>query len=213
MKIYLVRHAESERNRGKEHDKLSDTGIEQAKRLGLFLKDKHIDQVYCSTMTRTKETLKFALENFKISTNKIKYVNDIVEQDQGIFMNKPSKEYYYHIMKLKDEGVDLSNYKVGETGESFLDVEKRAQRFIDYLKENYQNKDHILLVSHGMFLRLFVLRLLKLPIEEMKYFGIHNASLSTFELDKNFNVKDFEIDDYKHLLKYSSYDREVVEKV
>ena len=32
-------------------------------------------------------------------------------------------------------------------------------------------------------------------------------------LDKNFNVKDFEINNFKHLLKYSSYKRENVEKV
>ena len=65
MKLYLVRHAQSLRNLGKEHDKLSETGIEQAKRLGLFLKDKHIDYVYCSQYERAKETLNQILLNLK----------------------------------------------------------------------------------------------------------------------------------------------------
>lgn len=211
MKLYLVRHAQSERNQGREHDKLSDVGIEQAKRLGLFLKDKHIDYVYCSSLIRAKETfnhIRSSLKNIKETF----YTDEIREHDQGVFHNLPAKEWYYHLIKLKEKDVDLLNYRP-EGGETLLETEKRAQKFIDLLKQKHKQKEHILIVSHGMFLRLFILRLMKLPIEEIKYFDIHNASLSEFELDKNFNVKDFEIDDYKHLLEYSSYKREKVEKI
>ncbi len=210
MKIYLVRHAQSLRNEGKEHDKLSEVGTEQAKRLGLFLKDKHIDYVYCSEYERTKETLKNILINLKIEKDRIRFTKQVNEQDQGSFKNKAEREYFFHIMELKDKGVDLLNYKVDGTGESHLDVVKRAQAFIEFLKQNHKEKDHILIVSHGMFLRFFVTNLLKLPAAEGRYFTINNASLSEFELDKNFNVKDFEIDDYKHLLMFSSYKREKV---
>ncbi len=211
MKLYLVRHAESERNRGKEYDKLSETGIEQAKRLGLFLKDKHIDYVFCSNLTRATETLSYILPSLK-NVKETKYTNGVNEHFLGIFDKLPGREWHYHLMELKDKGADILNYRP-EGGETLLEVEKRAQNFIDILRKNHKSQGHILIVSHGMFLRLFILRLLKLPIEEAKYFSIHNASLSEFELDKNFNVIDFEIDDFKHLLKYSSYKRETIEKV
>ena len=207
MKLYLVRHAQSLRNEGKEHDKLSETGIEQSKRLGLFLKDKHIDYIYCSEYGRTKETLNNILKYIKIKKQNIKIKGTINEQEQGVFKEKAEKEYFFHILELKDKGVDLYNYKPGGTGESFFDVEKRAQEFLDFLKKNHKENDHVLMISHGMFLRFFILRLLKLPNSEGRYFTIHNASLSDFELDKDFNVIDFEIDEFKHLLKYSSYKR------
>lgn len=213
MKLYLVRHAQSLRNEGKEHDRLSETGIEQAKRLGLFLKDNHIDYIYCSKYERAKETLKNILLNLKIKKENITFTEKINEHDVGIYKEKTEREYFYHIIDLKDKGVDLLNYKVEEKAESYLNVEKRAQEFLEFLKKKHKVNDHILIVSHGMFLRLFILRLLKLSIIEMKYFNIHNASLSEFELDEDFNVKDFEIDDYKHLLKFSSYEREKVEKI
>lgn len=211
MKIYLVRHAQSERNQGKEHDKLSEIGIEQAKRLGLFLKDRHIDYVYCSKLIRAKETLSYILPSLKNVKETI-YTEKINEHDQGIFNQKSGKEWFYHLTELKEKGVDLLNYRP-EGGETLLELEKRAQKFINYLKKKHNTEDHILIVSHGMFLRLLVLRLLKYQIEEIKYFDIHNASLSEFELDKNFNVKDFKINDFKHLLEYSSYKRETVEKL
>ena len=211
MKLYLVRHAQSLRNLGKEHDKLSETGIEQAKRLGLFLKDKHIDYVYCSQYERAKETLNQILLNLK-NVKKTIYTEEINEHNQGIFDKMPGKEWHYHLADLREKGVDLLNYRP-EGGETLLELEKRTQNFLDFLKKKHNKEEHILIVSHGMFLRLFILRPLRFSIEEAKYFDIHNASLSEFELDKNFNVKDFEINNFKHLLKYSSYKRENVEKV
>jgi|SRR3989344_73948 len=210
MKLYLVRHAQSERNQGKEHDKLSETGIEQAKRLGLFLKNKHIDYIYCSEKERAKETLDFIFNYIKKVPTV--YTKGINERDQGIFEGKSQKEYFFHEIELKSKGVDLLTH-VPDGGESYLEVEKRAQTFLELIKNKHKFNDHILLVSHSAFLGMFVLRLMKLNIKEFQYFAIHNASLSTFELDEDFNVKDFEIDDFKHLLKYSSYERKKVERV
>ena len=45
--------------------------------------------------------------------------------------------------------------------------------------------------------------------------GVQTCALpifSSFEIDKNGKVGKFEIDDYKHLIKYSSYRREKYEK-
>ena len=209
MKIYLVRHAQSLRNVGQEHDKLSETGIEQAKRLGLFLKNKHIDHIYCSKKGRTKETLEYIKEYIQAPTT---FTKKIQEQDTGVFEEKSDKEFFYHMMSLKLKGKEYAEYRP-DNGENLFDVEKRAQIFLNMIKEKHNHKDHILIVSHSTFLRLFILRLLKLHLKEIQYFSIHNASISEFELDEKFNVKDFEIDEFKHLLKYSSYERETIEKI
>jgi|SRR3989344_1933369 len=210
MKLYLVRHAQSLRNVGLEHDQLSETGIEQAKRLGLFLKEKHIDYIYCSKKGRTKETLEHIQKYIKAP---VTFTEQIQEQHTGTFENKSDKEFFYHMMSLKLKGKEYAEYKPDGNGENLFEVEKRAEEFLNLIKEKHNYKEHILIVSHSTFLRLLILRILKLHLKEMQYFSIYNASLSTFELDNKFNVKDFEIDDFKHLLKYSSYKREVVDKI
>ena len=210
MKLYLIRHAQSLRNVGQEHDRLSETGIEQAKRLGLFLKDNHIDYIYCSQKGRTKETLSYINKYIKAPTT---FTEKIQEQNTGIFEEKSDKEFFYHMMALKLKVKEYAEYKPEGNGENLFEVEKRAQEFLNIIKEKHKFNDHILIVSHATFLKFLIIRLLKLHIKEAQYFNIHNASLSTFELDKKFNVKEYLVDDYIHLLKYSSYPRETVEKI
>ena len=212
MKIYLVRHGESEKNAGESGlgDNLTKIGIEQAKRLGLFLKNKHIDHAYCSHLSRAKETLKNIMEFMK--NVPVTYTKEVSEIHTGVYEDKTQRELEDFRRESLKKGMHFAEIKP-DMGESLLDLEKRAQNFLESVKNNHKNKDHILIVSHSGYIRVLTLRLLKLPLKEIIYFKIHNASLSTFELDKNFNVKDFEIDDFKHLLKYSSYKREVVDTI
>ncbi|MBI2671483.1 histidine phosphatase family protein [Candidatus Woesearchaeota archaeon] len=209
MKLYLVRHGQSEGNEGGIGDKLTEIGIEQAKRLGLFLKDKHIDYIYCSKLGRAKETLDYVNKFFQVP---VEYSTELNEMYKGIYEGKLQREHEDFIREQLSLGKDIKEIKP-EGGESWLDVEKRAQKLIVKLKSKHSINNHVLIVSHSGFLRMFIIRLMKLNIHEARYFRIHNASLSTFELDKNFNVLDYEIDDFKHLLKYSSYKRESVERV
>jgi len=209
MKLYLVRHGQSEGNEGGIGDKLTEIGIEQAKRLGLFLKDKHIDYIYCSLLGRAKETLNYINRFFQVP---VEYSAELNEMFKGIYEGKTQREHEDFVREQLSLGKTITEIKP-EGGESWLDVENRAQKLINKIKSKEGINDHVLIVSHSGFLRMFIIRLMKLNINEAKYFRIHNASLSTFELDENLNVKDFEIDDFKHLLKYSSYEREKVERV
>jgi broad specificity phosphatase PhoE len=207
MKLYLVRHAQSESNTGIHTGNetiLSKTGIEQAKRLGMFFKTKKIDKIYCSKMIRAMDTLNEILPY--IQKIPVKYTTKINERSKGIYQNDP---------KGFDEAVKKSGLREflfrPPKGENLPDMEKRAQQFLDYLKKNYST-ENILVVAHGYFLRVLIGRIFQLHIKEIQYFELHNAGVSSFKIDKNGKVGKFEIDDYKHLIKYSSYKREKYEK-
>jgi broad specificity phosphatase PhoE len=202
MKLYLVRHAQSESNveihTGNE-TVLTKTGIEQAKRLGLYFKSKHIDKIYCSKMIRAMDTLKEITPY--LPKVPVTYTKKINERYKGILEHKPEK----FKEAVKKSGTTSEMFRPPK-GENLVDLEIRAQKFIEYLKKNY-SKEHILVVSHGHFLRVLINRLFKLHIKEIQYYGLQNAGVSSFDINKVGKIGKFKIDDYKHLLMYSSYER------
>ncbi len=206
MKIYLIRHGQSAANRGictGKETVLTTIGIEQSKRTGLYFKKKNINRIYCSKMIRAIDTLKEIktyLPNISIT-----YTKKINERSRGIYNEKP-KEYE---KALKACGKPSHKFRPPK-GENLFDLEKRAKKFLEYLKKKHP-KDNVLVVAHGLFLRFLILRIFKLHMKEGQYFELHNAGLSTFIFDEDLKLTKFEIDDYKHLIKYSSYSREIKE--
>ena len=204
MKLYLVRHAQSESNIGIYTGKstnivLTKTGIEQAKRLGMFFRKKHIDIIYCSKMIRAIDTLKeikLYLKNVPII-----YTKKINERHKGIYDNKP-KQFKKAVEK---SGLNEFEFRPPK-GENLSDIEKRAKNFLDFLKRKH-SKDTVLVIAHGYFLRVLINSIFGFHIREIQYFNLHNAGVSYFEIDKSGKVREFEISDYKHLIKYSSYKR------
>jgi broad specificity phosphatase PhoE len=202
MRLYLVRHAQSEANIGihKESETaLTDIGVEQAKRLGMYFKNKHLTKIYCSQLIRAKDTLD-EIRPY-VPAVPITYTKRINERDIGI--------YGHNIQKYR-EAIIASGLQEHEfrppKGENMDDVDARAKEFISFLKKNHMD-DNILVVSHGYFLKVMVVSLFGFHRHEGRYFSLHNASVSYFHMDENGKIKDFEVDDHKHLLMYSSYPR------
>ncbi len=202
MKLWIVRHAQSESNVGVHTGKetiLTKTGIEQAKRLGMYFRNKNIDRIYCSKMIRAMDTLK-EIKPY-IQNVPVTFTKNINEQGKGIYANKPDE----FKKAVKESGLKEYEFRPPE-GENLEDVEKRAEKFIEFLKKKH-SKDNVLIVAHGYFLRVLIIKIFKYHIKEIQYFDLHNAGVSYFDIDKNGKMNDFEIDDYKHLLRYSSYPR------
>ena len=63
MKLYIVRHGETIANekkiiQGQRPGRLTPQGRKQAEKLGQLLEVVNFDIIYCSDLTRTKDTLK-----------------------------------------------------------------------------------------------------------------------------------------------------------
>jgi 2,3-bisphosphoglycerate-dependent phosphoglycerate mutase len=73
MRIYVVRHGESETNLQKRWTgwmdvQLTDKGREDARKAGEFLKGITFDKIYTSDLTRAIETAKIALPGCRYET-------------------------------------------------------------------------------------------------------------------------------------------------
>ena len=158
--IYLFRHGQSEFNLSKTFTgwldaKLTPLGIEQAKALGLLLKDKSINLAYTTRLSRAQDTLTEVLKYHPECRQTI--IDDrMIERSYGVLSGHTHQET---ISKFGQEQFDKWHRgwtDKAEGGESFADVEIRVADFINDLKSQYSGKNiGIAISAHGNSIRLF----------------------------------------------------------
>lgn len=201
-KIYLFRHGQSTYNKehrftGWKDAKLTRKGYEDAKKVANKLKNKRIDLAFCSSLTRSKETLKEVLK-YHPECKKIIVDDRIIERNYGLLQGKKhttyvkekGEEYFKQLTKKnpslkllsKEEKEEYIN-KIGEAelkavrrsyaypppkGESIKDVEKRVKEFIkDLIKLIKKEKINVAISAHGNSMRPFRKHFEKLSNKEM----------------------------------------------
>ena len=149
-KYFIMRHGQAESNKGEfvsasesANINLTETGILDVKEKAKYFKDKKIDLVFSSNLTRAISTANLVIKelNNDLELNKDSRLNDI---SFGVFEGKSISEYRDFF-----NGDELSKFnKAPEGGETLNDVRKRVGDFIYEIEEKYQDKN-ILIVSHG----------------------------------------------------------------
>ena len=176
-RIILIRHAESEGNADNTiyqntQDfalKLSLKGIEQAKIAGEQIRDIIQDEsiyVYLSPYYRTRETFHWISQFIK--ENIVKTVEDprIREQDWGHLRHPDDNK---GISKERDD-FSTFYYRIPD-GESGADVFDRISNFLDTLHRDFEKENfpkNVLIVTHGLTLRLFLMRWFHWTVEEFE---------------------------------------------
>lgn len=170
MKIYLVRHGQTDKNKnniiqGVIDEVLNENGINQAKELKKKIDNLDIDLMIVSPLKRTRETAKIITENREIETI---FDDRIIERNAGELEGK-SNIYYDHI---KAWNYNL-NTDLGYNIERVKELLERTNLFLNDIKDKYNNK-RILIVSHEAVIRAI------------------NYNIVGY--NENTNFKEFEID-------------------
>jgi broad specificity phosphatase PhoE len=186
MKIILIRHGETEENKagifqGHLPGKLSEEGIEQAKKVALRLKDEKIDHIFSSDLARAADTAK---EIAKYHDVPIEFIRDIRERHMGEFQGKNKSELGWD---PKKQVGSLIQPKEGETLEQLF---TRTRKFIHRIISEHMNST-VLLVCHGGVGKVIIAEITGKPVSEIRAIkNLNNSSVSIFELDedKNHNI-------------------------
>lgn len=157
MKIYLVRHGESDTNASRTHSTsttpLTEKGRKQAEFVGKRLSGVPIDIIYCSPFTRTRETLEII--NSHIKNTKTVFTELIRERKRpSEIEGKPWDDP--EIIKIKKEITEKSSdpsWRFSDE-ETIQDLKKRADDFKELLGN--ATHDNVLVVTHGFFIHVFV---------------------------------------------------------
>jgi broad specificity phosphatase PhoE len=154
MRIYFVRHGESQANllqeisnRGLRHG-LTRHGREQAVALADWLRDQRITHIYSSPLLRAIETAVILANRLEID---YEVVDALREYDCGIAEGRSDAEAWQLWQALFDAWlVDGRWAQRIEGGESFYELRERFLPFIEELVSRYGNTEaRILCVSHG----------------------------------------------------------------
>ena len=154
MKIYFVRHGESQANlqrvisnRDLPHE-LTVRGREQAERLGERFFGHTITRIFTSPLLRAAQTATILAERLSVECVK---VDGLREFDCGVAEGRADEAAWALWQAEYDAWVFNHDYghKI-EGGESFQEVQKRFVPFINSLVRNYAGtKSEIICVSHG----------------------------------------------------------------
>lgn len=188
MKLWLVRHGETEANvaglySGHTPTPLTAKGQRQAQRLGEMLQQVPFDHVMCSELERTQHTARLLLGERDIPLTSNPLLNEMFFGDWEM----------RHHRDLQVE--DKENYAawcadwqhVAPTnGEGFSDFSRRVADFASELaRYPYQN---LLVVSHQGVLSLLTARLLGMPTASMWHFRIDHGAWSIIDFTPEFTT-------------------------
>ncbi|MBQ3047866.1 MAG: histidine phosphatase family protein [Clostridia bacterium] len=138
--IYFVRHGETDFNKfnisqGQLETSLNSLGLEQAKQIAEQLKNYTFDVIYCSTLTRARQTVEFINKYHNLP---ICFDGRLKEVNKGVLQGQRNPQEVYDKFFA-----DPHKYE-GETEE---DVVNRIYEFLNDIK-HYKGKN-VLIVGHG----------------------------------------------------------------
>jgi len=170
MKLYFVRHGESEANllwefsnRGFKHG-LTKRGIEQAETLARNLRGVPFSQVYTSPIKRAYQTAEILSEALDIP---MEVTDALREFDCGVLEGKSDPESWAIFDRVFEQWQQGQWEECIPEGESHLQIQARFIPFIDEIIQNRKD-ENILLVGHGGTYRcMFPLIFANLEVESI----------------------------------------------
>jgi len=137
MKLYLVRHADKEKEG--ENPNITKKGIRQAKLLGKRIKKLRVDEFYCSDLNRARQTAEIVSKEIKLKpkqkTSLREFEGETIKQSKDKWEKEDRKRYKELISFLKK----ITKASVRET--------------------------NILIIGHGISNRIIIAYFLKISLK------------------------------------------------
>ncbi|MBR2833318.1 MAG: histidine phosphatase family protein [Bacilli bacterium] len=175
MKLYVVRHGQTLANiektvSGDKESPLTSEGINQAKKLAEELKDINFDIVFSSPLLR-------AIDTARLITKKTIHIDErLIERDYGLNEGKLIENT--NPDELWDYNLNTDKYQ----NEKVKDLMERIEDFINFLKENYNEKT-VLVVTHSGVSRAIYYTQNKIPRDGiLKNLELTNCGYQEYDL-------------------------------
>ena len=156
---------------------LTEVGIDQAEKIGKFLKPFNISAIYSSPIERAEKTAEIVAKH-----NSIDYKIDerLIELDMGKFTGMPYDSIFEKhgnvFLKFYDGELEIAHNGV----ETFIQVKNRVLSMIDYVIKEHENKN-VLLVTHMDPIKAMISTIMDANANSMFELIIENGSLTVFK--------------------------------
>ena len=178
MKLYLIRHGQSEANinhahAGQADSPLTEKGRQDAISAGKILKTVSFNKVYTSDLSRAACTQKLALPDAEAEKLSLIREINIGKELEGEIVKACEEKYGESYKKNRDE----YNFKP-YGGENYEMLEKRAEEFLNMIAEESENR--IAAFSHGGFINAVLGLVLGCRVTNVNSLS-NNCGVSVFE--------------------------------
>ena len=182
MKLYMIRHGQSEANFAKVHAgwapfHLTEKGRSEAERIGGILEGISFDKVYSSDVLRAVETQQIAMP--EAECERISLIREI---NSGNLIGKSFAECTEKFGESYTQNRKLFEFAEYE-GESYADFCARLREFLTMMENSGYEK--VAVFCHGGVINT-LLDIITGERLERRYFSCANCSLSIFEFKKDF---------------------------
>ncbi len=188
LEIVFVRHAETCYEDTGDRDRcdgnLNENGEKQCKLLGKKLKDMPIDAYITSSLLRSFKTAAGVCKE-KADKPLLKICPELVECGCSVGYYGCSEEYlkkYYDNSEMCEKLFGTDEYEFG--CEAYEDNVARAQKVIEYIKENFTFGDRVAVFSHHGFLEYLIPVALGIKPHTF-FFALDNVSISVIDFCKD----------------------------
>lgn len=200
MKLYIVRHGETQWNKmqrwqGSVDIPLNDRGIEQASLVAERLKNNGIKKIYSSPLVRAASTAKKIQEQLNVE---LFYNDGLKEISVGEWEGLTTEEILEKYKDLFLKWETIPTEEIGLGIENYTQLQLRAFNTIKEIcdKEN----DDIAIVSHGAWIRSLICKFLNIPLNNRMGFEILNTGITIVDYNKDNNVfKVITLNDANHI--------------
>jgi probable phosphoglycerate mutase len=153
MRLFFIRHGESEANllrvisnRGSVHG-LTEKGCHQAAALGESLAHSGINAVFSSPLLRATQTAEIVSAALRMDYT---ITDALREYDCGVIEGKSDAQSWELHRRTREDWLLRGQWERRiKGGESFLDIRRRFEPFIEDLLATYPADSSLLFVGHG----------------------------------------------------------------
>lgn len=203
MRIVIIRHGQTQVNilneeQSKiffggalefEYSKLTEKGIEQAKKLTNLDIIKEIETVYCSDLSRAIQTAKIAKPNSELNIDvrlRERSLGNFEGYSEDILTEK--KEYNKYVTDEKYNHFRADFIQKAPNGENYSEVSKRVLNFLENL--DFTQDKTIGIFAHYHVIRCLFLNMLKIePKEKVIRLKINNCEPYVIEGNSLDNLR------------------------
>lgn len=187
MKLILIRHGETDWNKERRVQGLSDidlseTGLHHARELALSLRDRSFRAIYSSPLIRAHKTAQIINQYH----NAPLYLEaGLMEMDQGDFEGLS----YQELMACEKEFLrkwisDPASVKMPH-GESFTELQQRAWKVIEGV---IAKSDDALIVSHNFTIASILCKIKNISLKEFRSVHVDTASQTVVRIQNGYAV-------------------------
>jgi probable phosphoglycerate mutase len=196
MDIYLIRHGETDWNKVKRLQGVTDIplnayGIELAEQAAEGLRDVPFDRIYSSPLIRARKTAEIIRRDRKIP---IILTDGLLEISFGEYEGLTFLPDQYNIPQpgFRKFFDDPEHYDTPPGGESLIHLRQRTSSFVREIMDEPDNENRtILMASHGAAIRGILSGLQNLPIANFWEGPVHkNCGVTKLHVEHgNFTIE------------------------